>query len=290
MIHILIVEDQNFPRKAINAILETENNLMIAGEAKNGVEALELIEGLAIDIALVDLNLPGMDGFELTKKITQSSSTKVVILSGNDDRNSIGKAIDCGARGYLLKNEFTKEQLVDTISRVHRGYFQLAPGIFEKLINDVIDYQSEAIEKLSLTQDKLQQTSSSSLPQENLLLNEEVRQQLFTELKVEIDNLKLELGQGLNKFQYQVSQQIENDLKELFRDSQQSQFLEDIYRQQHKKLTQNVNYIENNINIIESRYNFSVNKLKQELAILRYSIIFITIILVPILLDYFLKN
>jgi DNA-binding NarL/FixJ family response regulator len=290
MIRILIVEDQNFPRKAINAILETEKNLMIVGEAKNGVEALELIEGLAIDLALVDLNLPGMDGFELTKKITQSSPTKVVILSGNDDRNSIGKAINCGARGYLLKNEFTKEELIDTIDRVHRGYFQLAPGIFEKLFNNAIDYQSETIEKLSLTQDKLQQTFSTSLPKENLPLNEEVRQQLFSELKTEIDNLKLELGRGLNKFQDRVSQQIENDLKELFRDSQQSQFLEDIYRKQHKKLTQNIDYIENNINIIESKYNFSVNKLKQELAILRYSIIFIVIVLAPILLDYFLRN
>lgn len=290
MIRILIVDDRTFPRKAINAILETENNLVIVGEAENGFRALELIGQLAIDVAIVDLNLPEMDGFELTKQITQSSSTKVIILSGNEDRNSISKAIDCGARGYLLKNEFTKEQIVDTIERIHQGYFQLAPGIFDKLMNHAIDYKSETIEKLSLTQNKFQQTFSSSLPQESLLPDEQVRQQLFTELKLEIDNLKLELGRGLNKFQHQVSQQIENDLQNISRDSQQSRFIRDNYRKQYTKLTQNISFLENNINVIESRYNLLVNKLKQELAILRYCIIFIFIILTPILLDFLLRN
>lgn len=290
MIRILIVDDRSFPRKAINAILETEANMVIAGEAENGVKALELIGQLAIDVAIVDLNLPEMDGFELTKKITQSSSTKIIILSGNEDRDSISKAIECGARGYLLKNEFTKEQVIDTIERIHQGYFQLAPGIFEKLINHAIDYESETREKLSLTQNKFQQTFSSSLPKENLVPDELVRQQLFGELKLEIDNLKLELSQGLNKFQHQVSQQIENDLKDISRDSKQSQLIQDNYRKQYTKLTQNINFIENNINVIESRSNFLVNKLKQELAILRYCIIFIFIILTPILLDFLLKN
>ena len=290
MIRILIVEDQNFPRKAINAILDTESNLIIAGEAENGVKALELISRSAIDVAIVDLNLPGMDGFELTKKITQSSSIKVIILSGNEDRDSINKAISCGARGYLLKNEFTKEQIVDTIERVYQGYFQLAPGIFEKLINNAIDYESETLEKLSLTQNKFQQTVSSSLPKDNLLPNEQIRQQLFSELKSEIDNLKLELGQGLNRFQHQVFQQIESDLKDISRDSKQSQFIQDDYRKQYSKLTQNINFLENNINVIESRYNLLVNKLKQEIAILRYCIICIFLILTPILLSYLLKN
>lgn len=290
MIRILIVEDQKFPRQAINAILETENNLLIVGQVENGVRALELIGRSAVDIAIVDLNLPGMNGFELTTRITQSSSTKVIILSGNEDTHSINKAINCGARGYLLKNEFTKEQIVDTIERVHQGYFQLAPGIFEKLINNAIDYESETLEKLSLAQNKLQQTASNSLPQENLLSDEQIRQQLFSELRSEIDSLKLELGQGLNQFQHQVFQQIENDLKNISRNSQQSQFVRDSYRKQYSKLTQNINFLENNLNVIESRYNLIVNKLKQELAILRYCIICIFLILTPILLNYLLRN
>lgn len=290
MIRILIVEDQKFPRQAINAILETENNLLIVGEVENGVEALELIGRSAVDIAIVDLNLPGMNGFEVTTIITQSSATKVIILSGNEDTHSISKAISCGARGYLLKNEFTKEQIVDTIERVHQGYFQLAPGIFEKLINNAIDYQSETLEKLSLAQNKLQQTASNSLPQENLLSDEQIRQQLFSELRSEIDSLKLELGQGLNQFQLQVFQQIDNDLKNISRNSQQSQFVRDSYRKQYNKLTQNINFLENNINVIESKYNLIINKLKQELAILRYCIICIFLILTPILLNYLLRN
>lgn len=290
MIRILIVEDQNFPRKAINAVLETETHLIIAGEAENGDQALELIAQLAIDIAIVDLNLPGMDGFELTKKITQSSSIKVIILSSSEDRDSIRKSINCGARGYLLKNEFTKEQIIDTINRVHQGYFQLAPGIFEKLIDDVINHNSETIEKLSSTKNNTWQTSFSTLQGENSIPSEIICQQLFTELKLEIDNLKLELSQGLNKFQYQVSQKIENDLKDISHDSKQFQSIQNNYSKQHNKLAQNINFIENNINVIESRYSFLVNKLKQDLNILRYCIIFVFILLTPILLDYLFKN
>lgn len=287
MIRILIVEDQNFPRKAIHAVLESETNLQIVGEAENGVKALELIERLAIDIAIVDLNLPEMDGFELTQKIVQTSSTKVIILSSNEDRDSISKAINCGARGYLVKNNFTKEQIVDTIDRVDRGYFQLAPGIFEKLIDDMIN--SETIEKLSQIPERYHQISLDS-SEKRTIPSEDIRQQLSRELELEIDNLKLELSQGLNKFQYQVSQQIERDLKDVFRDSTQFQSIQQAYSKQHKKLAQNLNFIENNINVIESRNNFLVNKLKRELAILRYCIIFIFILLAPILFDYVLQN
>lgn len=164
--------------------------MRIVGEAENGVEALELIKHLEIDLALVDLNLPGIDGFELTQKIVQSSSTKVVILSGDEDRNSISKSIKCGARGYLLKNEFSKEQIIDTINRVNLGYFQMAPGIFEKLINNALDDKFETEQTLSAIENQLHLTSSSSLP------DEQARQQLFAELQLKIDNLKLELCQG----------------------------------------------------------------------------------------------
>jgi hemolysin D len=132
-IQILIVDDQNFVRKMLQYSLKHQEDFEIAGMAKNGQEALELITALNPDIALVDVEMPDMDGLTLTQQLSElSAATRVIVLSVHDDETYIRKALKAGARGYLLKST-PAEELAHAIRFVQRGYLQLGPGLFEKL-------------------------------------------------------------------------------------------------------------------------------------------------------------
>jgi DNA-binding NarL/FixJ family response regulator len=134
MIRILVADDQNLIRQALQVYLETESDLTVVGHAEDGLTALEKIEELSPDIALVDLDMPGMDGLTTTRIASQRfSKTKVLVFSSHDREEYINDAIQAGARGYLLKST-PAEELASAIRYVNKGYFHLGPGLFEKLI------------------------------------------------------------------------------------------------------------------------------------------------------------
>ena len=148
MIKILVVDDQNFTRQALQAILETEPDFEVVGKATSGLEAITYLEKSQVDITIVDLEMPEMNGLTLTKILGERfPETKVVILSSHDDEDNINSAVEAGARGYLLKNTSAQE-IGDTIRAVQRGYFQLGPGLFEKLLSHLIQEKEQAAEKL----------------------------------------------------------------------------------------------------------------------------------------------
>ncbi|MEL7409432.1 MAG: response regulator transcription factor [Cyanobacteria bacterium J06558_2] len=270
MIRILIVDDQNFTRKALGAVFNQEPNFFIVGEAENGVKALEIMDKEAIEIAVVDLDMPEMNGFELTKKIRQNfPQTKVIILSGRDDRDSINKAVNLGARGYLLKNTSTVE-VIDTINYVQRGYFQLGPGLFEKLISQSINYELETAEHLSELETKSEE-EYKQLKQEMLNQHELVRQDIFAELELKIDDLKSELKQGLNKFQGQVSQRLQSGFDNLENNPKNSQFVSDFWQQRYRELSKS-------INLLDNKYQLSLSRISKETLVLRYCLIFLLFI------------
>ena len=271
MIHLILVDDQNFTRQALKAILQTEANLTILGEANNGVQALELMHRaeVDIDIAIVDLDMPKMNGFELTKQICHRfPQTKVIILSGYEDRESINKAVSCGARGYLLKNSSTQE-IVDTIEYVKRGYFQLGPGLFEQLISNLINNETET--SSLLLQLKLDaERSFSELKQEIILQKKAIYHELLEELNMQLDSLKSEFRQGLYIFQNQVSEQVNDGLDILHKNQRNSQFNIDSWEQRFFQLI-------HKINILESSYKFKLKKLEKETSLMRYGLIFLLV-------------
>ena len=214
MIRVLIVDDQSFTRKAIQAILEAEGDFQVIGQAANGIEALEFIKYNIPDVALVDLEMPEMNGFSLTYQISQRfTDTKVVILSACEDRESIDTAVKAGARGYLLKTTSGTE-IADTIRYVQRGYFQLGPGLFEKIISNVNGVSPVTAEDLSRFKNKAQE-SFVKLEDKMLQKNELVRRELFHELEMQINGLKQEFRRGLEIFQKQVSDRMERGLSSL---------------------------------------------------------------------------
>jgi hemolysin D len=132
-IHLLIVDDQKFVCEFLQAAFETEPDFHISGVAANAKTALSLIASLEPDIALIDVEMPDMDGLTMTQIIRdRHAHTKVLVLSSHEDVSYIQQALEAGANGYLLKGT-PHEELVHALRFIHRGYLQLGPGLFEKL-------------------------------------------------------------------------------------------------------------------------------------------------------------
>jgi len=122
MISAILVDDEVLTVKALKKIIESRCiNINIVGEAHDGLEALELVEKLKPDFAIIDIRMPNMDGIELMEKITERSiKTKVIVLSAYRDFEYASKALQYGAWGYLVK-PVDKGKLLDMISKVEAG-------------------------------------------------------------------------------------------------------------------------------------------------------------------------
>ncbi len=136
MIRILVVDDQRVIRQGLKALLDPEPDFEVVGDADNGQTAIEQVAALGPDVVLLDIRMPVMDGVAATRIIHQDSNTKVLVLSGSDDEESLAQALQAGAMGYLLKDT-PAEEIANAIRSVHRGYTQMGPGLFEKLVSRV---------------------------------------------------------------------------------------------------------------------------------------------------------
>ena len=134
MIRLLLVDDQPLLRRGMKALLKTDDELQVVGEAENGQEAIAQVEALRPDVVLMDVRMPIMDGIAATLKICQRfADTKVLILTTFDDQDYVIQALRHGASGYLLKDT-PFEELTQSIRLAHKGYTQLSPGLTRKLI------------------------------------------------------------------------------------------------------------------------------------------------------------
>ena len=137
MIRILIVDDQKSIRDRIKFLLEPEQDFDVVGTADDGRTAIEQVKTLQPDVVLIDMEMPGLDGISATQIICQdSTSTKVLVLSGYDSYDYVAKSLSAGAKGYLLKNTPTKE-LEEAIRSVYKGYAQIGPGLLEKILSGI---------------------------------------------------------------------------------------------------------------------------------------------------------
>jgi DNA-binding NarL/FixJ family response regulator len=134
MIRLLLVDDQDLIRRGLRALLKTDLELEVVGEAIDGATAIALVASLQPDVVLMDVRMPGMDGVEGTRAICQQfPQTKVLVLTTFADREYVSQAIQAGASGYLLKDT-PFEELTQAIRLVQKGYTQLGPGLASKAI------------------------------------------------------------------------------------------------------------------------------------------------------------
>jgi len=136
-IRLLIADDHHIVRKGIKALLATEPDLQVVGEADNGVEAVEKAGALKPDVILMDLMMPQMDGIEATRRITaERPETRILVLTSFAADDKVFPAVKAGALGYLLKDS-APEQLLEAIRQVHRGEPSLEPSIARKVLMEL---------------------------------------------------------------------------------------------------------------------------------------------------------
>ncbi len=129
MIRLLLVDDQDLIRRGLKALLKSDAELQVVGEAANGTEAIAQVAVLHPDVILMDIRMPVMDGVAATQAICQRfPETKVLVLTTFGDETYVAQALKSGASGYLLKDT-PFEELTQAIRFVHKGYTQIGPGL-----------------------------------------------------------------------------------------------------------------------------------------------------------------
>ncbi|HEY0640237.1 MAG TPA: response regulator transcription factor [Pseudonocardiaceae bacterium] len=137
MIRVLLVDDQALIRSGFRALLDLEDDIEVVAEAADGSEALALAREHLPDIALVDVQMPVMDGIEATRRIAADpalSGVHVVILTNYGLDEYVFEALRAGAAGFLVK-DIRPEDLLHAVRVAARGDALLAPSITRKLIN-----------------------------------------------------------------------------------------------------------------------------------------------------------
>jgi len=138
-IKVLLADDHRILIDGLKAILSSDRSLKVVGTAHNGLEVLEFLKNEAVDVLLLDLQMPVMDGLETTMHVKKSyPDIKVIMLTTNDEGSIITSLFKVGATGYLLKNA-SKEYLIQGIKDAYEGKKVISSHLTEKMIESLTE-------------------------------------------------------------------------------------------------------------------------------------------------------
>ncbi len=167
-IELVIVDDHGVVRSGVKALIETEPNLKVVGEASDGREALTKVKAQNPDVVLMDLVMPEMDGVEATGEITKLSPTpKVLILTSFSEEERIIQAIKAGASGYLIKDA-SPDELVQAIKDVYQGESTLDPKVAGTVLRSVQSEPETSTEELTDREIEVLELLAEGLPNEDI--------------------------------------------------------------------------------------------------------------------------
>ncbi len=176
-IRVLIVEDQAVVREGLAAILSFQSDIEVVGQARDGIEAVEMLETTLPDVILLDLVMPRQDGLTTIPILKEKRpDVHILVLTSFADNDRVYQAIKSGAQGYMLKDA-THTQLLQGIRDVAQGQATLYPSIAMRVIRELnnpteLSYTTEPLTPREL--ETLRLISSG-------LSNQEISQKLFVQ-------------------------------------------------------------------------------------------------------------
>jgi len=136
-VNVLLVDDQMLVREGIKSLLRLSPDVNVVAEASDGGDVISALDAYDVDVILLDLSMPRVDGIETLKLLKQAEcSVPAIILTTFDDHQLVLEGLAAGAKGYLLK-DVSLETLCESIRNVHVGKTLVQPAITERLIAGV---------------------------------------------------------------------------------------------------------------------------------------------------------
>lgn len=136
-IKIVLADDDSLIRESFKIMLSYDEQIEVMSAFDDGIDAIEYCSREKVDIALLDVRIPRVNGIQATREIVKRSNTKVIILTTFDEDEYVGEAIKCGAKGYILKNS-ASGMILDTIKKIYmedlmyQGIAWLEKGVFNE--------------------------------------------------------------------------------------------------------------------------------------------------------------
>ena len=175
-IKLVIADDDALIRESLKIILSYDKEIEVIDTFENGKDLVEFLLKNTVDIALVDVRMPLVNGVKATLEISKNTNTKVIILTTFDEDEYIREGIQNGAKGYLLKN--TKpDKIIETIKIVNNGIAVIQEEILNKLSNNLISSidRQEKIDESMFTERELEVMKAVS----EGLSNKEISKKLY---------------------------------------------------------------------------------------------------------------
>ena len=131
-IRLAICDDDALIRESLKILLPLKGDIEVIGEAENRQEAIALCTNNEVDVALIDIRMPVLNGVEAVREIVKRTNTKCLILTTFDEDEYVNDALDFGAKGYILKNN-SPEQIVDSVNSVFNGTIVMNETVLGKI-------------------------------------------------------------------------------------------------------------------------------------------------------------
>ena len=140
-VRVVLADDQPLVRSGLSMIMSEYPELEVVGEAATGAEAVQRVAELGPDVVVMDIRMPGMDGIEATRLITNATTrTRVLVLTTFDEDDHVYAALRAGASGFVVK-DMALDDIVAAIRVVAAGDSLLAPGVTRRLIADFVEHR-----------------------------------------------------------------------------------------------------------------------------------------------------
>lgn len=148
-IRVMLVDDHDLIRYGLSRLLEDQKGIDVVDEVNSGEKALENIRNVKPDVVLMDINMPGIGGFEATSRIYKSyPESKVIVLTVHSEGPLPKRILEAGAVGFLTKG-CPVEEMVEAIKKVHSGQRYIAPTIAQQLALSMLPGEESIIDVLS---------------------------------------------------------------------------------------------------------------------------------------------